>query len=297
MIHYRKLPTEQKNPASKALDSLTVEQAVQLMYREDRKIPDDVHREKIKIVAAIKMIVRSLKTGGRIFFVGAGTSGRLGVLESAELPPTFSTPPQLAQAVMAGGKKAVFRSQEGAEDDAQAAKNEIHRRVRKNDTVIGIAASGVTPFVRSALNQSKKMGAATIFVTCNSRSPIRIADIVIAPRVGPEIIAGSTRLKSATATKMILNMLTTLSMVRMGKVYGNRMADLQPKSKKLRERGIGLIQELAGLSRSKAENFFQSAQGSVKTAIVMAKKNLNFVEASKLLKHHQGFLGPILKSR
>ena len=242
------------------------------MNREDEKIPRAVKREIPRIERAVKLITRSLEDGGRIFFAGAGTSGRLGVLESAELPPTFGTPPSMVQAFMAGGKKAVFRSQEGAEDDTAAARSAIRKKVRRGDIVIGIAASGVTPYAKAAMREAGKCHAKTIFVTCNPAAPKNLADVTIALRVGPEVITGSTRLKSGTATKMVLNMLTTCSMVRLGKVRGNRMVDLQPRSRKLRERGIRLVTELTGASRARARALFNRAGGHVKKAVALASR-------------------------
>jgi N-acetylmuramic acid 6-phosphate etherase len=295
-IDYRSLPTEMQNPLSASLDTLSIAEIVHLMNKEDAKIPLAVKREARNIVRAVKLLVKSLQSGHRVFFVGAGTSGRLGVLESAELPPTFNTPPRMAEALIAGGKGAVFRSQEGAEDRLSGAKTAVRKKTGKGDVVIGIAASGVTSFVRGALEQAKKMKARTILLTCNMVNPVREnADVVIAPSVGPEVLAGSTRLKSATATKMILNMLTTAAMVRLGKVYGNRMVDLQPRSRKLRERGIRLLQDIVRLPRSEAEDYFRKARGNVKTAIVMAKRGLDYSRARKLLKRHRGFLRPALQ--
>ena len=294
-IDYRNLPTEKQNPSSKNLDRLSISRIVRIMNREDQKVPAAVGRESKNIAEAAGLMVRSLKSGGRIFFAGAGTSGRLGVLESAEMPPTFNTPPGLAQAIMAGGRKAVFRSREGAEDDGPGAKREVAKRVRRGDILIGIAASGVTPFVREALKEARKRRAKTVLVTCNMKTAAPDADVVIAPNAGPEIIAGSTRLKSATAAKMVLNMLTASSMVHLGKVYGNWMVDLQPKSKKLRERGLRLLQDIAGLSRRRAETFFKKADGNVKTAIVMAKKGLDRNRARRLLNRFGGFIGPALR--
>lgn len=295
MINYRKLPTEQRNPLSESLDALSIEKIVELMNRENGEISRMIRKVEKDISEAIRLIVRQIRSGGRIFFIGAGTSGRLGVIESAEMPPTFSTPPSLVQAIMSGGKKAVFRSQEGAEDNRKEAKRIVKRKIRHGDVVIGIAASGVTPFVKSGLSESKRVGAKTILLTCNPQTAHVHADVLIAPRVGPEIIAGSTRLKSGTATKMILNMLTTVSMVHLGKVYGNRMVDLQPKSKKLRERGIALVEEMAHLSRKRAVKVLEQAQWSVKTAIVMAKKKCSCQSAVQMLKDHDGFLGRVLK--
>jgi len=295
-INYSKLSTEKSNPLSKSLDRLSVRQVIMLMNREDRKIPYAIEREAASIVRAVNLTVKALSSGGRIFFVGAGTSGRLGVIESAEMPPTFNTPPDLVQAIMSGGRRAVFKSKEGAEDDFKSAGHQIRKKVRKGDVVIGSAASGVTPFVRSALNQAQKLSAGTVLVTCSTgHVKKRDADVVITLSVGPEIITGSTRLKSATATKMVLNMITTASMIRMGKVYGNRMVDLQPKSRKLRERGIGLVQDLASCSRQEARKFFNTALGSVKTAVLMARKKFSYKSARDLLKQNRGFLAPSLK--
>ncbi|OGR85566.1 MAG: N-acetylmuramic acid 6-phosphate etherase [Elusimicrobia bacterium RIFCSPLOWO2_01_FULL_54_10] len=296
-IKYQNLLTEKSNPSSQGIDRLSIEEAVDLMNREDAGIAPAIRKESKNISKGIRLIVESLKSGGKIIFIGAGASGRLGVLESAELPPTFSTPPVLAQAIMAGGKRSVFKSKEGAEDDSTKARTEIRKRARRGDTVIGIAASGVTPFAQAGMTEAKRLGAKTIFVTCNLvHISKNCADVVIAPQVGPEIITGSTRLKSGTATKMVLNMLTTLSMVQMGKVYGNRMVDLAPRSHKLRERGIRLVQEFTGLSRPGAEKAFKDAKGEVKTAIVMRKMNLKFEQAKTLLKSSQGFLRLALNS-
>jgi N-acetylmuramic acid 6-phosphate etherase len=218
-------------------------------------------------------------------------------LEAAELPPTFNTSQAMAQALMAGGKKAVFRSQEGAEDDGSKAQAQIRKKAKKGDVVIGIAASGVTPFAQAAMAEGKRLGAKTIFVTCNMLNPEKKnADVVIAPNVGPEIITGSTRLKSGTATKLVLNMLTTISMVQIGKVYGNRMVDLQPRSKKLVERGISMIEEFTGLSRPQAEKAFKASGRHVKTAIVMVKKNLSLKDAQALIKQKHGYLREALNS-
>ncbi len=296
-INYQNLLTEKSNPSSQGIDRLTIEEAVALMNREDQSIPSAIRKESKNLSKAIRLTVESLKMGGKILFIGAGTSGRLGVLESAELPPTFSTPPSLAQAIMAGGRKSVFKSKEGAEDNAEKARAEIKKRARKGDIVVGIAASGVTPFAQAGLEEAKKLGAKTIFVTCNlAHISKKCADVVIAPQVGPEIITGSTRLKSGTATKMVLNMLTTLSMVQLGKVYGNRMVDLLPRSHKLRERGIRLVQEFSQVSRPAAEKAFKEARGKVKTAIVMLKLNLDYARAENLLKSCRGFLRVALNS-
>ncbi len=297
-IKYQNLPTEKPNPATSGIDRLTIEETIALMNREDAKIAEAVRQESGNIAKGVRLMTDSLKDGGHIFFIGAGTSGRLGVLESAELPPTFNTPPAMAQAVMAGGNKAVFRSQEGAEDNAERARSEVRKKAKRGDVVIGIAASGVTPFAQAGMAEARRLGAKTIFVTCNKINSLNMhADVVIAPAVGPEIITGSTRLKSGTATKMVLNMLTTISMVQIGKVYGNKMVDLQAKSLKLEERGIRLVREFTGLSRNQAADMFKNAGGNVKTAIIMARKRVGLNDANKILKSSQGFLRQALNAK
>src|SRR5258708_5427809 len=223
-IRYARLATERANPRSRALDLLRPRQIAALMNREDRRAVVAVARARSGIAPAVRMIVAALQRGGRLIFVGAGTSGRLGVIEAAECPPTFGTPPRLVQAIMAGGRGAVFRSREGAEDDEIAAAREIRRRVRRGDVVIGVSASGVTPFVRAALRTARLRGATTALVACNAtRVRQASARVVIDPRPGPEVLTGSTRLKAGTATKLVLNTLTTASMARLGRIHGNRM--------------------------------------------------------------------------
>ncbi len=290
-MDYSRLPTEKQNPKTTSLDSLSVKKILNLMDEEDRSVPRAVKRVSASLARGVRMIVNALKAGGRLFFFGAGTSGRLGVLEAAECPPTFNTPPHLAQALIAGGKRAVFRSQEGAEDRAQEARREVRKRVRKGDVVVGITASGVTPFVQGALQESKRRGARTILVACNHSSPLRsYVDLLIAPKVGPEVISGSTRLKAGTATKLILNRLTVTSMVQLGKVYGNWMVDLQPRSQKLKARALRIVRKLTGLSEKKAKGLLKKARGHVKTAILMNRKCLSFLEARELLRKKDGFL-------
>src|SRR5437660_2189520 len=240
-IGYERLPTERANRASRALDRLSPLEIAVLMNREDRRAVAAVGRVTRATAAAVGLIVGALRRGGRLIFVGAGTSGRLGVLEAAECPPTFNTPPGLVQAVMAGGRASVFRSREGAEDDAQDAIRRLRARARPGDVVVGISASGVTPFVRAALREARARGCRTVLVSCHpSRSLRGLADVLVAPAPGPEVLAGSTRLKAGTATKLVLNTLTTASMARLGKVYGNRMVDVQPRPRKLRARAAGL---------------------------------------------------------
>ena len=295
-IRYARLATERVNPRSRALDLLRPRQIAALMNREDRRAVLAVARVRSDIAAAVNMIVAALKRGGRLFFVGAGTSGRLGVIEAAECPPTFGTPPRLVQAVIAGGRGAVFRSREGAEDDEIAARRAVRSRVRKGDVVVGISASGVTPFVRAALAAARKRGARTVLVTCNATGlGTTFANVRIVATTGPEVLAGSTRLKAGTATKLVLNTLTTASMTGLGRVYGNRMVDLQPRSAKLRERALRLIAEVAGVSRDRALRAFEASGGRVKVAIVIARNGWDAAEASRALRAASGSLRVVLQ--
>ena len=283
-IRYASLPTEQSNPASRTLDRLTPLGIVSLMNREDRRVAVAVGRARREIARSVSLISEALSSGGRLFFVGAGTSGRLGVLESAECPPTFNTPPSRVQALMAGGKRAVFRSREGAEDRAHEARRLVRARVRPGDVVVGIAASGVTPFVRAALAEAARRRAKRVLVVCDPRSPLRrFADSVVALSVGPEVLTGSTRLKAGSATKMVLNMLTTASMVRLGKVYGNWMVDLQPNSRKLRARALFLVESLGQVPPEEARRYLVRARGRAKVAILMARKRLSYRQALRRL--------------
>jgi len=257
-----------------------------LMNREDRRAVLAVGRVQPQIAAAVEMIVTALRDGGHLIFVGAGTSGRLGVLEAAECPPTFGTSRRLVQAIIAGGRGAVFRSREGAEDDAAAARRAVRARVRRGDVVVGISASGATPFVSAALTAARRRGAKTVLVACNAegalRSP-RMTHVRIVPATGAEVLAGSTRLKAGTATKLVLNTLTTASMTRLGRVYGNRMVDLQPRSAKLRARALRLVAEVAGVSHGRARAALKASRGRVRVAIVVSRSGLNAAEASRAL--------------
>ena len=239
------------------------------MHREDARAVAAVGRALPRIARAADLIARRLRDGGRLWFIGAGTSGRLGVLEAAECPPTFHTDPSLVQAIIAGGSRAVFRSQEGAEDDRARARLAVERRVRPADVVVGITASGVTPFVEEALRRARRCGARTVLVTSHPRSPIP-SHVRISLPVGPELLSGSTRLKAGTATKLALNMLTLGAMVRLGKTHGNLMVDVRPTSRKLRARAVRIIQSLAGCSASEAASSLRAARGRVRVALQRA---------------------------
>jgi N-acetylmuramic acid 6-phosphate etherase len=296
-IRYDRLPTERANPSTGQLDRLSPAQIARLMNRADRRAVRAVGRAAPALGRAVDLIVRALSRRGRLIFVGAGTSGRLGVLEAAECPPTFDTPPSLVQAVIAGGRRTVFRSAEGAEDNGPDGARQIRRRVRRGDVVVGIAASGVTPFVRAALREARRRGAATALVTCNPQVPASAARVVIALAVGPEVLTGSTRLKAGTATKLALNTLTTASFARLGKVYGNRMVDLRPRSAKLRARALRLIRQLGRVPPREAERFLKAADGRAKLAIAMARLHVDLPEARRRLKRAAGSLRQVLEAK
>jgi N-acetylmuramic acid 6-phosphate etherase len=288
---YHRLATERSNRASAALDRMEPAAIARLMNREDARAVRAVGRVRTAIARAVDAIVVALRAGGRLFFVGAGTSGRLGVLEAAECPPTFGTRPSLVQAIMAGGRASVFRSREGAEDDARAGARTVRRRVRRGDVVVGVSASGVTPFVRGALAAARRLGAATVLVVCN-RASLRGAGarVVIAPSPGPEVLAGSTRLKAGTVTKLVLNTLTTASMSRLGRVHGNRMIDVQPRSRKLRERALRLVAEIARVSRPRARRALTASAGRARVAIVIARTGCSPQAAARAVRGAGGSL-------
>ncbi len=296
-VRYERLTTESVNPRSARLDRLSARAIARLMNQEDRIAVAAVGRVAPAIGAAVDAIVAALAAGGRLFFVGAGTSGRLGVLEAAECPPTFGTRPGQVQAIMAGGRRSVFRSREGAEDDGRAAARAVRARVRRGDAVVGVSASGVTPFVQAALVTARRRGAATVLVQCSAARTRTAARIVIRPIPGPEVLAGSTRLKAGTATKLVLNTLTTASMARLGKMYGNRMIDLQPRSAKLRARAERLVAEIAGVGPARARRALVEARGRVRLAIVVARRNLPADAAARALRAAGGSLRSVLERR
>lgn len=293
-IDYHRLPTEQRNPRSPHLDKLSALQLVRLMNREDRYPLQAVRRQLPLIARAIRVIADSLRKGGRLFFIGAGTSGRLGVIEAAECPPTFHTHPSLVQAIMAGGRQAVFRSKEGAEDKAKEAVRIIRKRLKPGDVLVGIASSGTTPFVVAGLKTAKKRKVKTVLLTCNRRVHLP-ATVCIALDIGPEVLTGSTRLKAATATKLALNMLTLGAMAQLGKICGNLMVDVRPTSRKLRARARHLIRQFACCSEKEATRYLAQARGETKVAILMASRKLNRKEAKYRLKKTGGFLHSALK--
>src|SRR6188768_2872357 len=286
---WQSLPTEAINAFSLGIDKLAADDIVDLMLNEDRKVLAAVHRERERIAVGVEMIASALRKGGRIVFVGAGTSGRLGILESAEVPPTFSTDPSLVQAMMAGGRDAIFGTKEGVEDNYEEGARAMTRfHPAKPDVVIGVSASGMTQFVRGALTRARKAGSRIIFVTCDPRTELQtFVDLTIAPGVGAEVIAGSTRLKAGTATKLVLNMLTTGAMIRIGKTYGNLMVDVHTGSEKLKDRARRIVNIVTGLDYDESDKLLTRAHWNVKAAIVMQKTGLTLAKSlARLRKAH-----------
>ena len=289
--------TEQRNPRSSAIDQLDTLAVVDLINAEDRIVAASVGKEREAIARAIDLVVDCFEKGGRLFYVGAGTSGRLGVLDASEMPPTYRTEPELVQGVMAGGFEALLRAQEGAEDhpeDGAAAMDE--KAVGANDFVLGIAASGTTPFVHGALARARERGARTGFLLCSyPTSELReMHDVVIAPLVGPEVITGSTRMKAGTATKLVLNTISTAAMVKTGKVFGNLMVDLQVTCQKLQDRGERILVDTLGVSREEAARLLDASGGHVKAAIVMAKLGVDAEGARRELEAAGGSIAGIV---
>jgi N-acetylmuramic acid 6-phosphate etherase len=284
--------TEQRNPDTADIDLADPARIVQLMNQEDRRVAEAVWAVRDAVAGAIALVERAFRAGGRLIYVGAGTSGRLGVLDAAECPPTFGSPPEMVQGVIAGGATALVRSAEGAEDDFDAGGAAVDAKdAGANDVVFGIAASGTTPFVRGALSRAAARGAGTILLSCTDPPPDLLlnVDLAILPKVGPEALAGSTRLKAGTATKLVLNTVTTGAMIRMGRAYGNLMVDLVALSDKLRDRGERIVMEVCGVEREAARRAIEAAEGRVKTAIVMLKRRVDRAAAERLLADAGGY--------
>jgi len=286
------LQTETQNPKTIEIDKLSTSEILKIMNQEDRKISAAVQKVIPEIKRTIDLTLAALKRGNRIVYIGAGTSGRLGILDASEIPPTFSAPSEWFTGVIAGGREAVYKSIEGAEDLPQNAQKDLDKiGLKQGDVLIGIASSGTTPYVIAGLQYGQQLGCATVFLLCNPTPADEYGfDVVIPAEVGPEIITGSTRLKAGTATKLILNMISTATMIKMGKVYGNLMVDLQVVNKKLADRGTRIITQLTNLNYNDAGNLLQDAKGSVKTAVVMNKKQCSRIQARELLKKHAGNL-------
>ena len=279
------LLTEQPNPSSEGIDRVSLPQLLALINREDRRVAAAVEREIPSIARAVDAVVDRFRKGGRLFYAGAGTSGRLGVLDAVECPPTFGVPPDRVQAVLAGGPDAVWASQEGAEDKAAAAAADLAAKgLSAADALVAVSASGRTPYALGAARFAKSLGAFHACISCNPGSELaRLADVAITPLVGPEVIAGSTRMKSGTAQKLVLNMISTAVMVRMGYVHGNRMVNVQLKSEKLHRRAESMVAELSGRPREQAKEALAASGGRVRVAVVMAKGGLSAAEAEQAL--------------
>jgi len=289
--------TEQRNPRSKRIDLLSPLEITDLINAEDRMVAQAVGEEREAIARAMGLTVEAFRKGGRLIYVGAGTSGRLGVLDASEMPPTFGVDPGLIQGVIAGGYAALVRAQEGAEDFPEAGAAALdERRVDSKDFVLGIATSGSTPFVHGALARAREVGARTGFLLCTypTRDLTEIHDVVIAPLVGPEIITGSTRMKAGTATKLVLNTITTGAMVLLGKVYGNLMVDLQVTCRKLQDRGERILMETVGVEREGARELLGESGGKVKVALVMGKLGVGREEAERRLHEVEGVVSRVV---
>jgi N-acetylmuramic acid 6-phosphate etherase len=290
--------TERRNPRTASIDLASSVEIVDLINAEDRRVPEAVATQRVEIARAIDIAEKTFRAGGRLFYVGAGTSGRLGVLDASECPPTFGVPPEMVQGIIAGGLPALTRSQEGAEDIVGDGARVIDEHgVNDRDFVIGIAASGTTPYVRAALERAAEIGAATGILACSPPPPDLIdrVDVAILPIVGPEVVTGSTRMKAGTATKLVLNTITTGAMIRLGKTYGNLMVDLKATNNKLVDRSQRIVMEVCGVSREEAKELLVRADRSVKTAIVMQKKGVSRGDAERLLAENGGVIRRITK--
>lgn len=292
--------TEQRNPESAEIDRLPAREIARLINREDHRIAPAVATQIDAVARAIELAEAAFRAGGRLIYVGAGTSGRLGVLDASEMPPTYGVDPEMVQGIIAGGYDALLHPAEGAEDDRAAGGRAVDERgVGPSDFVFGIATSGTTPFVHGALTRAKQRGARAGFLLCTVPEPWMEAvyDVVIAPLVGPEVVTGSTRMKAGTATKLVLNTITTGAMIRLGKVYGNLMVDLRATNQKLQDRSERMLMETLDLDRAAARDLLDAAEGSVKTAMVMHCTGTGPAEAAEELARVGGRLGDVLKGR
>jgi len=294
----KNLVTEQRNPATMDIDSKSIPEILRIINSEDKKVPLAVEKEIPYIAQAVEIIVDAFKNGGRLIYIGAGTSGRLGVLDASECPPTFGTDPEMIQGIIAGGYKALVRAQEGSEDKKEQGGIDLMQiNFNAKDVACGIAASRRTPYVVGAIEKAKEIGAKTIYITCTPREEMNLdVDVAICPVVGPEVIMGSTRMKAGTAQKLVLNMLTTTAMIRLGKVYGNMMVDLQMNSRKLKERSKRTVMMVTGVDYETASRVLVEAKGHVKTALVMILKQVDREEAQRRLKLADGFVRRAIES-
>ncbi|MBU3072514.1 N-acetylmuramic acid 6-phosphate etherase [Clostridium estertheticum] len=296
-LNLKKLITESRNENTMNIDTVSTLEMVKIINNEDKKVAGAVEKELPKIAIAIDSIAQRMHKGGRLIYIGAGTSGRLGILDASECPPTFGVPEELVQGIIAGGKEAIFRAIEGAEDSKQFAESDLKSKgLTQNDTVVGIAASGRTPYVIGGLEYANEMGALTISVTCNANSPVStVAKISIAPVVGAEVVTGSTRLKSGTAQKLVLNMLSTGAMIKLGKVYGNLMVDVKSTNEKLTQRAKLIVCEATGIDIEEATEVLSITDFDVKLAIFMILSKLNKEQAKIRLDLNKGYIAKALK--
>ena len=297
MVELQKIATEQRNPNTTHIDTLPTLEMVRLINQEDQKVALAVAQVAPEIARAIDVITRQLSQGGRLFYAGCGTSGRLGILDAVECPPTYSTDPELVQAIIAGGYPAIFRAVEGAEDDFDLGRRDLQERgFASQDVLVGLEASGRTPYVLGAMGYARELGAAVIAVTCCPGSEVdRMADIGIAPTPGPEVITGSTRMKSGTAQKMVLNMLSTGTMIKLGKVYGNLMVDVKPSNEKLIRRCVTIVREAVGCEEDQAVSALEACGYRPKVAIVMLLKKIDAEQARELLEQAQGRIARVVE--
>jgi N-acetylmuramic acid 6-phosphate etherase len=291
--------TEERNPNSLGIDEKPVEEILRIMNAEDQKVPKAVSAQIPFIADAVEAMAATISKGGRVFFAGAGSSGRIGVAEAAEIPPTFGLPPEAVQGVMAGGHDAVVGSVEVSEDDELAGARMLEERgFDEGDLLVALSASGRTPYALGSLKKAREVGARTVSLTCNPEAPMnRLADISIVVNVGPEVVAGSTRMKAGTAQKLVLNMLTTAAMIRLGRVYDGLMIGVQPNNEKLRERATRIVETIAEVSTEAAACALEEAQGGVRVAIVIAKTRESPEESKRILDHAGGSLRRALKER
>ena len=300
MVDLRKIATEQRNPRTTHIDELSTLEMVKLINSEDHKVAQAVEAVCPQIAKAVDVIAERLREGGRLIYVGCGTSGRLGILDAVECPPTYSTEPEMVQGLIAGGMPAIYKAVEGAEDDRELGAEDLKGiRFSEKDVLVGIAASGRTPYVLGAMEYARETGANTVGVTCCPGSDVeKAADIAITPVPGPEVVTGSTRMKSGTAQKMVLNMLSTGTMIKLGKVYGNLMVDVKPSNEKLVRRCVRIVREAAGVSEEEAVRLLEQCSYSPKTAIVMALCGVGEREARELLDRNDGRIsGAVGKER
>ena len=292
-----RLTTERRNPASAHIDSCTTLEMVTIMQQEDSKIASAIEKILPEIARAIDATSQRLENGGRLFYLGAGTSGRLGILDASECPPTYGTDPELVQGLIAGGIPAIFRAQEGAEDNPGLAVHDLKEHgFSAKDVLVGIAASGRTPYVIGGLKYARELGALTIALACSEHAEIAaLADIALTPVTGPEVVTGSTRMKAGTAQKLVLNMLSTGTMIKLGKVYGNLMVDVEASNKKLEERAIRIVMEGSGCERTEAEKALKGADGHAKLAILMVVADVSASEGKALLERTSGHLAAAIR--